>query len=374
MDTRIDFLYLSEQDTLRAGAGDLAACVDVSEEVFSLLDLGDYRMSGPFNTSHGAGVYFPKESPFPNMPLDGPDRRFVAMPAYLGGRFEMAGCKWYGSNIENASSGLPRSILMLMLNDKDTGAPVCLLSANILSAARTGANAAVAARHLAKEPTVLTVLGCGQISKICFKSIMTQCPSIRKAYFFDLFQEPAERLAELARTQYGLEAIATTDQQYAMKEADLITSAASRLAPLEIKGDWIKKGALVLLNSPSRGDDAFWLNSRVVLDHPGLHQTYMEEAQAAGSPEEIVKAYFATIGGNLYRLVDEGALPPLDQFATLGQIINGKAPADAEGRTTVFISGGMGIFDVAWGTQIYRNACAAGIGTSLNLWESPAEL
>ncbi|MBQ2063966.1 MAG: ornithine cyclodeaminase, partial [Firmicutes bacterium] len=154
----------------------------------------------------------------------------------------------------------------------------------------------------------------------------------------------------------------------------LITSAASILAPLEIKDEWIKKGALVLLNSPSRGDDAFWLNSRVVLDHPGLHQTYMEEAQAAGSPEEILKAYFATIGGNLYRLVDEGALPPLDQFTTLGQIINGKALADAEGRTTVFISGGMGIFDVAWGTQIYRNACAAGIGTSLNLWESPAEL
>ena len=35
--------------------------------------------------------------------------------------------------------GLPRSILMLILNDKDTGAPLAFMSANILSAYRTGA-------------------------------------------------------------------------------------------------------------------------------------------------------------------------------------------------------------------------------------------
>ena len=34
---------------------------------------------------------------------------------------------------------LPRSILTLILNDKDTGAPKAFMSANILSAYRTGA-------------------------------------------------------------------------------------------------------------------------------------------------------------------------------------------------------------------------------------------
>ena len=45
----------------------------------------------------------------------------------------MAGMKWYGSNCENKASGLPRSILMMMLNDKDTGAPLALMSANLVS-------------------------------------------------------------------------------------------------------------------------------------------------------------------------------------------------------------------------------------------------
>ena len=53
------------------------------------------------------------------------------MPAYLGGRYQMAGMKWYGSNVENKEKGLPRSILMMILSDKDTGAPLSFMSANL---------------------------------------------------------------------------------------------------------------------------------------------------------------------------------------------------------------------------------------------------
>ena len=64
------------------------------------------------------------------MPLDAPDRRFLAMPGYLGGRFHIAGMKWYGSNINNPQIGLPRSVLMVMLNNVETGEPVALMSTN----------------------------------------------------------------------------------------------------------------------------------------------------------------------------------------------------------------------------------------------------
>ena len=64
----------------------------------------------------------------------------------------MAGMKWYGSNCENKASGLPRSILMMMLNDKDTGAPLALMSANLVSCYRTGAIPGVGAKYLARKP------------------------------------------------------------------------------------------------------------------------------------------------------------------------------------------------------------------------------
>ena len=53
------------------------------------------------------------------------------MPAYLGGRFQTSGVKWYGSNIANREKGLPRSILTMILNDIDTGAPLAFMSANL---------------------------------------------------------------------------------------------------------------------------------------------------------------------------------------------------------------------------------------------------
>ena len=137
--TRIDMLYLSEPEVIAAGMKDMARCIDVMEEVLVLVAKGDYRMAGNSANSHGAQISFPATSPFPGMPLDAADRRFMAMPAYLGGRYQAAGCKWYGSNVANNERGLPRSILMFTLSDKDTGAPLAIMSANPLSAYRPGA-------------------------------------------------------------------------------------------------------------------------------------------------------------------------------------------------------------------------------------------
>ncbi len=146
----IDFLYLSEPDMIAAGVTDMAACVDAMQETFVLLHQGDYRMAGPNSDSHGAMITFPDDSPFPAMPANTAERRFMAMPAYLGGSFGTAGMKWYGSNIANRAKGLPRSILMFLLSDTDTGAPLALMSANLLSAYRTGAVPGVGARQVGR--------------------------------------------------------------------------------------------------------------------------------------------------------------------------------------------------------------------------------
>ena len=128
MDTKIKFLYLSEPDMIRAGVKNMDQCVDAMEDLLLTLNRGDYMMAGVNHNSHGAQVSFPDNPQFEDMPKNADDRRFMAMPAYLGGKYKMAGMKWYGSNVENKAKGLPRSILMMMLNDKDTGAPLALMS------------------------------------------------------------------------------------------------------------------------------------------------------------------------------------------------------------------------------------------------------
>lgn len=364
------FLYLSEPDMIEAGVLDAAKCVDVCEEVFALLGQGDYLMGGPNHNSHGMGIVFPKETKFPNMPVAGPDRRFVAMPGYLGGRFDVCGVKWYGSNQANSAKGLPRSVLTVMLNDKDTGEPLCLMSANLLSSARTGAVPGVAARYLVREGSeTAAVLGCGPINRACFKAIFSQVPTIRKVYCYDLFPEHAQGFADWVCHQFGIEAVVESDLPCALADADVITVAASRLKPLVVEDCWLKQGSTVLISGPIRPDDAFWLNSRIVYDNIHLHEAYVEEAVASGDTQGY---YDGVIGGPIYRLIDTGRLPQLEASTDLGAIILDQAPGRQNDTERIaFVACGMSVFDLGWGYDLYQTALHRGIGSELTLWAQP---
>lgn len=370
MGKRTEFLFLSEPDCIDAGVLDAARCVDVCQEVFELLAAGDYLMGGSNHNSHGMGIVFPESSPFPNMPVAGPDRRFVAMPGYLGGRFDVCGNKWYGSNHSNPSKGLPRSVLTLMLNDKDTGEPLCLLSANLISSARTGAVPAVAARQLARRTSrTVAVLGCGPINQACLQAIATQLPDLERVVCFDIIEPAAQRLAAWAQRELGVEAVVETELKTALQFADVVTVAASRVKPLEVQESWFAQGATILVSGPMSADESFWTNTRIVLDHVPLHEAYVEEAVA--SPDKLA-AYDGVIGGPIYRLIDDGKLPALQDFTDLGSVIRGDAPQrTSDDERIAFIACGMSVFDLAWGHDIYRTAQSKSLGMPLQLWNAP---
>jgi len=367
---RTDFLYLSEPDMIEAGVLDMSRCVDVIEEVFSILSTGDYLMGGPNHNSHGMSIVFPKETSFPNMPVAGPDRRFVSMPAYLGGRFDVCGVKWYGSNAANPPKGLPRSVLTVLLNDKDTGEPLCFMSANLISAMRTGAVPGVGTRYLSrKDSEACSVIGCGPINQSCFHGVMSQMKSIKKVLCYDLYEEKSKAFAELAAKEFGVEAYAAATLEEAMRAGDVITIAASRLKPLILDSTWLKKGATILLSGPARGDEALWINNRLVYDHVQLHEAYVEEAIASGNKAEY---YAGVIGGPIYTLIDEGKIQPLEDSISLGDIVNGKNPGRQNGEENIIlIACGMAVYDIAWGYDLYKYSLEKGIGTKLNLWNEP---
>lgn len=367
---KTEFLYLSEQDTIKAGVLDAEKCIDNAEEVFTLLSKGDYLMGGSNHNSHGLGLVFPKETPFPNMPVAGPDRRFVAMPAYLGGRFDVCGNKWYGSNAANPKKGLPRSVLTVTLNDKDTGEPLAFMSANLLSAARTGAVPGVAARHLArKDSEVVTVLGCGQINRSCLRSILTQLPNAKKIVCYDIFEEAAKKFLEWAKEELKIDGEATLDLEAAVKDADVITVAASRLKPLYVKDEWLKEGVTVLITGPMQTDDSFWMSTKLIYDNVGLHQAYVQDAIESGDKAEY---YRGVIGGPIYTLIDAGKMPKLEDSTSIGDVVLGKKEGRVNEKERVtFVACGMATFDVGLGYDLYQTALKEGIGQKLVLWDDP---
>lgn len=372
MGKRTEFLYMSEPDVIAAGVLDARKCVDNAEEVFKLLAEGDYLMGGSNHNNHGMYIVFPKETPFPNMPVAGPDRRFVAMPAYLGGRFDICGQKWYGSNAANKDKGLPRSVLMVTLNNKDTGEPICYMSANLISAARTGAVPAVGTRYLArKDAQVLTCVGCGAIGRACMDAIVTQMPKLNKIICHNHSRARAEAMAAHIVKTYGIEAVVEDDLETATRAADVISVAASRTAPLHFKREWVKPGCTILASGPLQCDEQLWMDMDIVYDHIGLHHAYVEDAIQSGDKDGY---YNGVIGGPIYRLIDAGRKPALDDSLSIGKIILGQQ----QGRTNddqiiCFVACGMAVFDLGLGYDLYQTALEQGIGTKLLLWESPKQ-
>ena len=278
----IDFLYLSESDMIAAGVCDMPACVDTMEEMFALLHAGDYRMAGADSNSHGAIILFPDDSSFPDMPKPTPDRRFMAMPAYLGGSFRTAGVKWYGSNIENRDKGLPRSILMFILNDVDTGAPLALMSANLLSAYRTGAIPGVGARHLArKDSRVVGILGPGVMARTSLSAFMIDCPEIDTVKIKGRGQQNIDAFQDWVRECFPqitqLDTVETDEEL--VRDSDIVTFCASVATgdPSRyptVRREWVSPGTFLSMPAPCNVDTGMEApDIRKVLDFTGMYET-----------------------------------------------------------------------------------------------------
>lgn len=373
--TKIDFIYLSEPDMIAAGVTDMTACIDTMEEMFILLHQGDYRMAGPNSDSHGAMITFPEESIFPTMPKPTADRRLMAMPAYLGGDFQTCGVKWYGSNIANREKGLPRSILMFILSDPDTGAPLAYMSANLLSAYRTGAIPGVGARYLArKDSKVIGLLGPGVMGKTSVASFMAACPEIDTIKIKGRGKASLDSFLEWLKETYpqitNIQLVETNEE--VVRGSDIVTYCNSGEVgdPTQypiVKREWVKSGAYLAMPASCSLDEGMsGADVRKVMDSIGLYEAWYEEVP------KPAHNHIPLVGMRFMDMIEENLMKK-DELEDLGAIIAGDSPARQNDEEIIIMSvGGMPVEDVAWATKIYRTAIENGIGVKLNLWDTPA--
>ena len=378
---RIDFLYLNEKDMIEAGVLDAAGCIETMRDTLALFGKKDFLLGGPNADEHGLQMNFPQKSDIEGFPLDdGPDRRFMAMPAYLGGRFHIAGQKFYGSNSHNQALGLPRSILMVTLSDVDTGAPKAIMSANLLSAMRTGAMPAMAATYLAnKDSEVLSLLGPGVINKCALMCYMEVLPNIKKIKIRGSSSKSKTALAMkefIEETYPQVKEIVICDSlEEACRDADVVSEAMSvtKENMEEFRLEWFKKGATVF----SMGSFLYrkyedFKNTTMVVDNYGMHQKYLNNFIARGPVDAFGnKREWVIMGIHFVHLVKTGQVQR-EQVINLCDIVNGKSDGRKDHDEIVMCSiGGMPLEDLSWGYDCYQRALEKGLGTSLNLWDAP---
>src|ERR687891_1211734 len=143
-------------DIIRAGRGE---CIEVVREAY---------------LAHAEGRSVNPDSYFLRFP-EKPDCRIIALPAYLGKNFDVAGLKWIASFPGNVQRGFPRASAVLVLNSYDTGYPFAVLEASIISAARTAASAALAAYWLngrSRQARSLGIVGTGFIARYVYEFLI----------------------------------------------------------------------------------------------------------------------------------------------------------------------------------------------------------
>lgn len=366
----MEFLYLSEEDMIKAGVKNMEKCIDAMEDTFRLLHRGDYRLGGSNNSEHGLRTKFPKESDIVGMPLDAPGRWFTAMPAYLGGKYHCFGFKTYGANQDNPKQGIPRSILMMQLLDVETGVPLSFMSANILSAMRTGAVSGLFARKFANpKARKAAVIGPGVIGRYSLDAVMCTCKEIEEISVFGRGKKNRGSFTEYCRKKAYPEVKDCSSISEACENADVIITASTQASkfgdyPL-ISAGVIKAGSCVIVTSAIRIDrvysDVQDSGCVFVADDKRM---YMENRGIDAKPETAAETKTVTVKGALSEWLEGGKY-----VLNLPEIVSDKSFKRDTGKTYICASGGIPIEDVSWAYECYQSALKNNIGVWLPIWE-----
>ncbi len=273
-----------------------------------------------------------------------PDSFIHAMPAFIPST-GAAGVKWVSGFPENLDKNLPYISGLLILNDPETGIPVAVMDCTWITAKRTGAATAVAAKHLARpDSSTAGIVACGVQGRSNLEAL-SNVFSLERVKAFDIIPEVASEFAsEMSRT-FGFEVETVDTAREAVEESDLVVTSGPILqnpSPA-IKAGWLKPGAFAC----PLDFDSYWKGS------------------ALAEVEKLVTDDLAQL--DYYRSVGYFSETP-QPYADLGQIIAGKNPGrENEDERTLSINLGLALEDMATARLIYRDAVNQGIGVELEL-------
>lgn len=257
------------------------------------------------------------------------DGAFHIKTALLGGYF---GAKTNANFPSNPSKlGLPAIQGVMLLFDARDGRPLAVMDSAELTALRTAAATAVAARYLAKRGAgTVIVAGCGRQGRMQLQAVRHVLP-LKRAFCYDA---DVERSRSFAR---DLDATAVTSLDRV--DADVwITCTPARVAFLGL--DQVKPGAFV---------------AAVGADHPAKSEITPELMAASRIVTDVTEQ--CIVIGDLHHAVDAGVVKRSDVVAQLGEVIDrGIDVRRGDDDIVVFDSTGAGFQDTAAASIVYERS------------------
>lgn len=290
--------------------------------------------------AHAAGRSVNPDSHFLRFP-DKPDCRIIALPAYLGSGFDVAGLKWIASFPGNVQRGFPRASAVLVLNRGDTGYPFAILESSIISASRTAASAVLAAYWLSgqsRQAHALGIVGTGFIARYIYGFLLDTGWEIDQVHLFD--RSPGEShkfMQTVCRPERHQRVAVAPTMEDLLRRCDLIVLTTVASVPHIVDSTLFDHHPLVLHVSLRDLAPEILLGSQNVVDD-------VEHVMKANTSPHLAEQQ---TGGRHF------------VTGTLADVMLGRRSVDRR-SPIIFTPFGMGILDLAVGKWVYDQAVAAG--------------
>jgi ornithine cyclodeaminase/alanine dehydrogenase len=276
--------------------------------------------------------------------IGAPDGTFHVKSAGFVGEPHYVAVKVNGNFPDNRDrNGLPTIQGAILLCDGRNGSLLAVIDTGEVTAMRTGAATAVAARHLARPDTsVMTVIGCGIQGRVQLLAMHAVLP-LETVYAFDLDRQRCATFAAQMRTETGLDVIAVDELAEATLASQAIVTCTSSRKPF-LHRQQVAPGTFI---------------AAVGADNPGKQELHADLMRQSKLVVDLIDQCAEM--GELHHALKAGAMTRADVVAELSQVVVRKEKLDLDADDIViFDSTGSAIQDVAAAGIIYERAQALG--------------
>jgi N-[(2S)-2-amino-2-carboxyethyl]-L-glutamate dehydrogenase len=262
--------------------------------------------------------------------------RIIAMPAFVGGNFNMAGIKWIASFPDNIQKGIPRAHSIVILNNSETGKPVAIINTPLLSIIRTASVSGLVIKYFQEvrklENINVGIIGWGPIGRYHYDMCNAILGNkISKIFLFDIKGIDKSTID----INYQNKTIITQNWEEAYLNADIfMTCTVSKSAYIDKK----PKDRSLHINVSLR-------------DYKVESFEYFRDTVIVDDWDEVCRE------GTDIELVHKEKGLAKDQTKSIIDLVEKKCINDYRDSSPVFFNPmGMGIFDIAIGTYYFKKA------------------
>jgi len=334
-----ELLFLNRDDVIAAGGMDMSVIVPEIEKAFTALHAGN-AIQPAKTTLKYAGAH-EKYNGLVNV-----------LPAALkDDESTVFGLKALGAMPSNIERGIPRATGLVVLFDGDTKTPKAVMDGQVISAMRTGAVSALAAKKLCRaDSKTLGLIGAGVNMRTQLLGLLSVLPHITNVHVYSRGESKHDFVRDMSARFPALAFHAALSAEAAAEPADVIvTCVANSDAPVVKKAAVNRPGVTVfnigcLENEPELLSDM----DLIISDHWEHSKHRGVQTHAVAYQRGIIRD---------------------DDVINLSEIVAGSHPGRVSAEERIFFCPtGLGVEDVAVARRLVERAIEANIGTPLNLW------